>query len=107
MTPTLTNKGLEKIGKRFIDSIDHAAYTLNGEPKTVPPLRSIAEGDSIKVYVYFDDTVVGTVANVQLVDKDGDVVAQSDRTFDKPQSKGLYVAFKYNIQEMEVTDEQV
>lgn len=51
--------------------------------------------------IYFDDTVTGNVANVQLVDTDGDIVAQSDREFEKPPSKGLYVAFKYTIIEKE------
>ena len=101
MPKTLTAVGVEKIGRRFAESIDHAAYTLNGEPKTVEPFRKIVGADSAKVYIYFDDTIVGTVANVQLVDADGDVVAETDRAFEKPPSKGLYVAFKYNIIETE------
>jgi hypothetical protein len=99
---TLTEKGVEKIGKRFVDSVDHAAYTLDGQPKTVAPFRKIANGSDARVYIYFDDTVSGTVENVQLIDTDGDVVAEAhDRSFSKPQSKGLYVAFKYNVKEME------
>ena len=52
---------------------------------------------------FFDDTISGKVANVQLVDTDGDVIATTppEREFVKPTSKGLYVAFKYNIKEME------
>lgn len=101
MAKTLTAVGVEKIGRRFAESIDHAAYTLNGEPKAVEPFRKIVEADSVKIYVYFDDTIVGVVANVQLVDTDGDVVAETDRAFEKPPSKGLYVAFKYSIIEKE------
>lgn len=101
MTKTLTEVGIEKIGRRFADSIDHAAYTLNGELKTATPFRKIIEADAVKVYVYFDDTVSGTVGDVQLVDTDGDVVAETDHVFEKPPSKGLYVAFKYNIHEKE------
>ena len=48
------------------------------------------------------DTVTGTVGDVQLVDKDGDVIAATDRVFEKPPSKGLYVAFKYKILEKEM-----
>ena len=32
---TLTSIGIQKIGQRFVDSVDHAAYTLNGVPQTV------------------------------------------------------------------------
>lgn len=101
MPKTLTAVGIEKIGRRFADSIHHAAYTLNGEPKTVEPFRRLVEADAVKIYVYFDDTVTGTVGDVQLVDTDGDIVAASDRVFEKPQSKGLYIAFKYKILEKE------
>ena len=36
MSRTITAVGIEKIGRRLADSIDHAAYTLNGEvaPRT-------------------------------------------------------------------------
>ena len=103
MPKTLTAVGIEKIGRRFADSVDHAAYTLNGAPKTVKPFRKLI----VKIYVYFDDTVSGNVANVQLVDTDGDIIAQTERTFEKPPSKGLYVAFKYNIIEKETEVEIV
>lgn len=101
MPKTITSVGIEKIGRRFADSIDHAAYTLNGATKTVEPFRKLVTADTVKIYIYFDDTVTGNVANVQLVDTDGDIVAQSDREFEKPPSKGLYVAFKYTIIEKE------
>ena len=84
MSRTITAVGIEKIGRRLADSIDHVS------------------ADEVKIYVYFDDTVTGTVGDVQLVDTDGDVVAASDRVFEKPPSKGLYVAFKYKITEKEM-----
>ena len=40
---------------------------------------------------------------MELVDKDGDIIATSDdKVFTKTPGKGLYVAFKYNVKEMEV-----
>ena len=103
MAKTLSGLGIQKIGRRFVDSIDHANYTLNGEPKTVPPFRTMVNGSDVRVYIYFNDTVIGDVANVELVDKDGDIVAKADdRVFTKTPGKGLYVAFKYNVKEMEV-----
>lgn len=99
---TLTEVGLRKQAQRFSDSIAHASYDNDGVPKTIPIFNNIVEGDSVKIYVFFDDAVIGSVGNVQLVDKDGDVVAQSDRVFTKPKEKGLYIAFKYKYAEMEV-----
>lgn len=51
----------------------------------------------------YDSTVIGDVAEVQLVDKDGDIIASAgERVFTKTPGKGLYIAFKYNILEVEV-----
>ena len=47
MPKTITSVGIEKIGRRFADSIDHAAYTLNGAPKTVEPFRKIVTADAL------------------------------------------------------------
>ena len=42
------------------------------------------QGASARVYIYFDDTVIGDVAEVQLVDKDGDIIASAgERVFTK------------------------
>jgi hypothetical protein len=100
---TLTSIGIQKIGQRFVDSVDHADYTLNGVPQTAEPFRRFVQGASARVYIYFDDTVIGDVAEVQLVDKDGDIIASAgERVFTKTSGKGLYIAFKYNILEVEV-----
>ena len=101
MPKTITSVGIEKIGRRFADSIDHAVSQLSACRNLLEPFRKLVTADTVKIYIYFDDTVTGNVANVQLVDTDGDIVAQSDREFEKPPSKGLYVAFKYTIIEKE------
>lgn len=102
MEKTLTDTALAKQAKRFSDSIDHASYTLDGAPKTIPIFKKSISGPLIKIYVYFDDTVTGKIENVQLVDTDGDFAASSPRTFTKANNKGLYVAFKYQFTELEV-----
>lgn len=69
---------------------------------TIHSIRTMVNGSDVRVYIYFNDTVIGDVANMELVDKDGDVVAKADdRVFTKTPGKGLYVAFQYNIKEME------
>ena len=50
MPKTITSLGIEKIGRRFADSVDHAAYTLNGAPKTVAPFRKI---DIVNIGLHF------------------------------------------------------
>lgn len=98
---SLTPEGIHKMAQRFVDSVDHVAYTLDGTTGTVQPFRLVAEGPLIKVYAYFNDTIEGQISNVQLVDTDGDVIAKADRTITKPSDKGFYILFRYNIEEME------
>ena len=62
---TLTSIGIQKIGQRFVDSVDHADYTLNGVPQTAEPFRRFVQGASARVYIYFDDTVIGGAARGQ------------------------------------------
>lgn len=99
---TMTEIGLHKQAQRFVDSLARAEYELNGVTQSIDLFRKSVEGDVVKVFVFFDDSVAGEIGNVRLVDQDGDIVANAERTFVKPQSKGLYVVFKYRYSEMEV-----
>ncbi|MEF2965679.1 hypothetical protein V3851_07540 [Paenibacillus sp. M1] len=99
---TLTPIGIRKQATRFVDSLAGAAYEIDGSVKNIDLFRtSIDDDGTVKVYVYFDDSVSGTMGQIRLIDRDGDVVALADRAFVKPASKGLYVAFKYKFVEME------
>lgn len=102
---TLTGVGIAKQAQRFIDSLSHATYELGGTEKNIDIFKTSIVGDTVKVFIYFDDTVDGEVGNIKLIDKDGDVIAMAERVFNKPRIKGLYVAFKYRFVEMEVEDD--
>lgn len=99
---TLTPVGINKQLTRLKDSLAHATYLLNGQQKQVDIFMTELNGNLIKIFVYLDDTVSGTVDKISLVDKDGDVIALADRQFIKPQSKGLYSVFAYTFTEVEV-----
>lgn len=99
---TMTDTGLRKQAQRFVDSLSHAEYELDGVTKRIDLFRTSVEGDLVKVFVFFDDAVAGEIGSVQLIDKDGDTVARAERSFIKPATKGLYVVFKYRYTEMEV-----
>ena len=68
---TLTSIGIQKIGQRFVDSVDHADYTLNGVPQTAEPFRRFVQGASARVYIYFDDmvTMAAVMARLPLPSK--------------------------------------
>lgn len=105
---TMTQIGLNKQAKRFKDTLSHAAYELDGAAQTVEIASTTLQDNVVRINVFFSDAVVGTITNIKLIDLDGDPVAHATRTFVKPATKGLYVAFKYRFVEMEVEDfEQV
>ncbi|MFW5435200.1 hypothetical protein [Paenibacillus apiarius] len=101
---TFTEIGLQKQLQRFADSLTHAAYQQSGETKRIEFLKLTTEGNTVRVYIYFDDSIAGQIGNVELIDHDGDIVARAEREFIKPTNKGLYVAFKYRLVEMEVEE---
>jgi len=100
---TLTATGIAKQLTRLKDSLSHATYLLNGQQRQANIFKTEINQDVIRVFVYLDDTVSGTVSNISLIDKDGDVVALATREFVKPQSKGLYSVFAYKFVEVEVS----
>lgn len=101
---TLTSVGINKQLVRLKESLDYATYYENGTRKRVSIFRADVTDNKIKIYVYLDDTVTGTVRNISLVDKDGDVIATAARQFTKPQNKGIYSVFAYTFVEVEDPD---
>ncbi|NEZ45115.1 hypothetical protein [Paenibacillus alvei] len=101
---TLTEVGIRKQLQRFSDSLSHAEYDCNGKAEKIDFMKLTIEKDTLKVFIYFDETIVGEVGRVRLVDKDGDIVALAERVFVKPTAKGLYVTFRYKLVEMEVDE---
>lgn len=101
---TLTEVGIRKQLERMRDSLDYATYLLGGVKKQVSIYRVEINKDIIKIYVYLDSTVTGTVKNISLVDRDGDVIAIAERQFTKPVTKGIYSVFAYQLVEVERPD---
>ena len=99
---TLTATGITKQLTRLKDSLSHATYLLDGQLRQADIFKTDIDQDTIRIFVYLDDTVSGSVSNISLIDKDGDVVALAAREFVKPQSKGLYSVFAYKFVEVEV-----
>ena len=98
---TLTPIGIEKQLIRMRDSLSHATYMRDGQKEQTEIFKTEINQDTIRIFVYLDDTVLGNVKNISLVDKDGDVIALANREFIKPRTKGLYSVFAYKFVEVE------
>ena len=101
---TLTPVGINKQLLRLKDSLAYATFLEGGVKKKVSIFKADVEGNKTKIYVYLDDSVIGEVKDISLVDKDGDIIAIAARTFTKPRTKGIYSVFAYTFVEVEDPD---
>ena len=98
---TLTPEGINKQLVMLRESLSHAKYMLDGIETRANIFKVDINADTIRIFVYLDDTIVGNVKNISLVDKDGIVIAIANREFEKPATKGLYSVFSYKLVEVE------
>lgn len=98
---TLTPTAIKKLVKMFSESIDHAVCILNGSAYEIGIFRKKITDDTVRIFVFLDDSIEGSITEVHLIDVAGDVVAIGKREFVKPNYKGLYSIFKYRFSEVE------
>lgn len=98
---TLTPIAISKLIILFASTIDHAVYTLDGTEYDIHIFKKKITEDTIRIFVFLDDSIEGSITGVKLIDCDGDVIAKAEREFIKPYYKGLYAIFKYRFVEVE------
>ena len=99
---TLTAIGIEKQAQRHLDSLHHGQFKVNGAIVDNAPLyKKVRSGDTIRIYLAIEPEYVGKISEIKIIDNDGDVVVQSQEVIEKPESKGIYVTYKYKYKEQE------
>ena len=71
---TLTDKALNKMAQNYINSLSHVLYDLNGEEKQTGFFKKSAVQNMAQAYVFFDENYKGTITNIRVYDKEGDIV---------------------------------
>ena len=97
---TLTDVALSKMAQLYIDSLSHVLYKLDGEEKQIDFFSKKVVGRTAQAYVFFDENYKGTITNIRVIDKDGDIVAKDSRIYERTTDKALYVAFKHEFTEV-------
>ena len=97
---TLTDKALNKMAQNYINSLSHVLYDLNGEEKQTGFFKKSAVQNMAQAYVFFDENYKGTITNIRVFDKDGDIVEVDNRIYERTSDKALYVAFKHEFTEV-------
>lgn len=96
---TLTVRGIEENVKRFASSLKNARYLLDGEFKEMDFLKVNKTEDTVSIYLYFNDGVVGNISNVEIFDLEDEVIIMADDEFTKSRYKGFYILFEYTFVE--------
>jgi len=96
----ITTAGLQIITEAIMDSIFKARYVVNGQTKYVDIVSKTAVNGLITVNVYINESVLGTVTEVSLLDINNTVMVNRPDTIVKPLLEGLLVVFKFTVSEV-------
>ena len=97
---TLTNLGLKKIVTKYINSLSHVEYKLNGVDNTKDFLKIEIVNNTVLAYIFFDESYKGAISDIRVIDVDGDVVAKNENTYERTVEKALYLVFKHEFKEV-------
>ena len=97
---TLTDLALNKMANYYLDSLSHVLYNLDGVEKQIDFFKKRVVGRTVQAYVLFDENYKGKITDIRVIDKDGDIVAQDPKVYERVSAKALYVAFKHEFTEV-------
>ena len=97
---TLTDLALNKMANAYLDSLSHVLYNLDGEERRLEFFKKKVIGNTVNIYVFFDENYKGKITDIRVIDKDGDVVAVDNKVYERTTNKALYVAFKHEFTEV-------
>jgi hypothetical protein len=99
----ITVQGINSIASTIVGLFAQGAYIKDGQQVIVPIFRKefIEEEATLKIYLYLTDEDVGTFTGFQILNAEGDVMLDKPDNITKPVSKGLLVAFKISIKEVD------
>ena len=97
---TLTDIALNKMANAYVNSLSHVVYKLNGEEKRADFFKKKVVGRTVQAYVLFDENYKGKITDIRVIDKDGDIVAQDPKVYERVSAKALYVALKHEVTEV-------
>ena len=97
---TLTDLALNKMANNYLNSLSHVLYKLDGEEKRLEFFKKKVIGNTVNIYVFFDENYKGNITDIRVIDKDGDIVAVDNKVYERTTNKALYVAFKHEFTEV-------
>jgi len=94
----MTADGMNLLFSFFKNNLLKCQVLVNGNYLDVPIQRYEQSSNSIKIFVYIDETVVGAITQYRLVSTDGKIFDTKSDTVTKD-DRGLLTLFEYQVQE--------
>lgn len=96
----ITQAGLTEIADTIKGIIAKGTYRIGSTTKDVPVFSTELAGNVVKVKLYLDDTISGTINRLQLISTKGTVLAERPDSIVKPGNKGLLAIFNIDVKEV-------
>jgi len=94
----MTADGMNLLFGFFENNLLKCQVLVNGNYVDVPIQRYEQTDNSIKIFVYIDETIVGQITQYRLISIDGKVFDTKSDTITKD-DRGLLTLFEYQVQE--------
>lgn len=95
----ISSDGLNLIYNNITSNLLKGQVLLNGTFQDVPIQQTQLTTNSVKVFLYLDETYVGQITDYRLITTAGKVFLERSENVTKNNTKGLLVLFEIVIQE--------
>ncbi|AJA42425.1 hypothetical protein AJ85_06610 [Alkalihalobacillus alcalophilus ATCC 27647 = CGMCC 1.3604] len=98
----ITSAGIRTLGEFLVNNVSHGQYRIGSQWHNVEVFQTKqTSNDQVIIYLNLDDTVSGTISGKRLIQQDGTVFDEQPENISKPRTKGLLLAFRYRLREVE------
>lgn len=95
----MTNDGITLLYDTITNNVFKCQVLVGGIWKEIEIQKFEKISNSIKVFVYLDEDIIGTITMYRLIMSNGKIFDQKSDSVVKDNSKGLLVLFEYSIKE--------
>jgi len=96
----ITSDGVNTLYQAVVNNVTSGKALVNGVDKTLPIHKTEITTSAIKVYLYLDETIVGTITRYRLFQVDGTIFLEKTDNVTKDGTRGLLVLFEIDITEV-------
>ena len=76
------------------ENVNKFSYIINGETKTKEPDSVEAFDSKLKVNLMLDNTDIGKIQDIKLLDKDNQILFETNAVYYKTDEVGVFVSFE-------------